>query len=373
MQVDKDRIRHKALELGFEDVGFTGLEPLTPYMDEVRSRMDMYSWINTEAFSPLRGADPGRNHPWARSMAVLIRNYHRRAFPATLLNRFGRCYQVDERKRRGEEHGRFQAFLAFLQAEGIRAWFDGEIPARMAAARSGVATYGKNCFAFARRAMKGASWLESIPLVLDADLEPDPPSLEVACPETCKDACIKACPTGALYAPLRMNPLRCIAFQTYYGPALTPAEMRGPMGTWVYGCDRCQEVCPRNRPWMRQPLPPNEDLEGRAGDFDLERLLAMSQAHYEEKVWPQFFYISRNRIDRWQMNAARALGNLGRQDAVPALAGSLERSPFENVRAMSAWALGRLRGPGARAALERHRGKETGVVAGEIDDALAAS
>jgi len=143
------------------------------------------------------------------------------------------------------------------------------------------------------------------------------------------------------------------------------------MGVWVYGCDRCQEACPRNQPWLKQPLPPNDDLEARAGDFDLRTLLSMSQAHYEERVWPQFFYISRGRIDRWQTNAARALGNLGDRGNVPLVASQLRSSPHQDVRAMCAWALGRLGGGSSRRALEAAAGEPSEVVLGEIREALS--
>jgi len=366
----KDRIRDKALELGFEGVGFSSLDPLDTYIQEIQSRPEMYAWVNTDYFSTLRGASPHKKHPWARSMVVLIRNYYRKRFPEELEGLYGRCYMVDERKVHGEEHARVRSFMDFLRAEGMEVRFDGEIPARMAAARAGLVTYGKNCFAFARESMMGSSWLESMPFMLDAEMEPDEPSIELDCPPECKDSCIKACPTGALYEPLKMNPLRCIAFHSYYGEGITPLEMREPMGTWVYGCDRCQEACPRNRPWMRQELPANEDLESKVMDFDLRTLLSMDQSHYKEKVWPQFFYMSRKRIDRWQMNAARAMGNQGNPDHVPDLERSLAESPHENVRGMSAWALGRIGGTRARAALEKRRGMESGVAAEEIGRAL---
>jgi len=240
----KQRLSGKALELGFTDIGFTTTEPLDLYIQEIDSRPQMYDWLMTEQFNVKRGAFPREKHPWARSLLVLIRNYHRRSFPPSLKGKIGRCYQVDERKEKGEEHRRIKDYLDFLIQEGIRVYFDGETPARMSAARAGVVTYGKNCFVYARKSMLGASWLESIPLLLDAEIEPDEPSVELGCPSWCKNACIAACPTGALYSPKKMNPRRCIAYQSYYSSGITPLELREPMGTWVYGCDRCQEVCP---------------------------------------------------------------------------------------------------------------------------------
>jgi epoxyqueuosine reductase len=367
----KERLREKALELGFAAAGFTGVEPMTAYTDEIASRPEMYAWVNSEYFSTLRGASPGVKHPWSRSLVVLARDYYRRRFPEELIGLYGRCYLVDERKVRGREFARFKAFLDFAREEGVKAHFDEEVPARMAAAAAGIATYGSNCFAFAADAMKGSSWFESIPLVLDVELEPDDPTLEVACPPGCDNRCMKACPTGALYEPLKMNPLRCIAFHTYYGEEITPRELREPMGTWIYGCDLCQEACPRNRPWMRRELPCDEDLESRAEDYGLATLLHMDREHYEERVWPRFFYMSRSSVDRWQMNAARALGNLGDPAFVPDLEGSLTESPYPNVRGMSAWALGRIGGSGARRILQKRLGAEEETVAEEIRLALS--
>jgi epoxyqueuosine reductase len=367
----KEAIREKALELGFEDVGFTGVEPLDFYIREIESRPpEMYGWVQTEQFNTLRGASLGKKHDWARSLVVLIRNYHRRAFPPQMAGVIGRCYQVDERKEHGAEHQKILDFMKFLKEQGVRVRFDEELPARMSAARAGVVTYGKNCFVYARDSMRGASWLESTPFILDVDLEPDEPSIEVGCPKWCQNACIAACPTGALYSTKKMNPLRCIAFNSYYTNGITPLELREPMGTWVYGCDRCQEVCPRNQPWLNQNLPENGPLMQRAPDFALDTLLTMDDKHYVNKVWPLAFYISRKKAAKWQMNAARALGNQGDPDNVPLVAQSLNDSPHEIVRGMCAWSLGRLGGARAKAALEACRLKENGLVRKEIEQAL---
>jgi len=366
----KSRLKEKALELGFVDAGITGVEPLGYYIKEIESRPEMYQWTMNENFNPLRGATPTDRYPWGKSILVLITTYHGKQFPPQLTGTVGRCYLVDERQEPGEGNRRIRDYFAFLKNEGLTFRTDGEIPARMSAARAGVVTYGKNCFIYASRGMLGSSWITSMPIVIDAEIEPDEPSIELGCPDWCKNACLAACPTGALYAPKKMNPLKCIAYNSYYAPGITPMELREPMGTWVYGCDRCQEVCPRNQPWLNQDLPTNQPLIDRAEDFHLDKLLTMTQEHYVSKVWPLLFYISRGNLEKWQMNAARAIGNRGDRESIPLLMESLRGSSHENVRGMAAWALGKLGGSRAREALQSQLGKEEGLVEEEIQTAL---
>jgi len=366
----KQRICERALELGFDDIGFTTTEPLDLYLKEIDSRGDMYDWVMTDKFNLRESASPQKKHPWGRSLLVLIRNYHNRSFPPQMIGKIGRRYLIDERVEKGVEHQRLVDFLHYLKGEGIRCYWDAATPARMSAARAGLVTYGKNCFAFARRSMLGASWLVSVPLLIDAEVSPDAPSIEEDCPSWCRNACIAACPTRAIYAQKKMRPQKCTAFQSYYSTGITPMELREPMGTWVYGCDRCQEVCPRNQPWMNQDLPTNGPLMERAEDFRLDTLLTMSERHYVEKVWPLAFYIAKDNVAKWRMNAARALGNLGDRQFVLLLAQVLAENESEMVRGMCAWALGRLGGSKAKNALESQRDSQDGLVKEEVESAL---
>jgi epoxyqueuosine reductase len=84
-------------------------------------------------------------------------------------------------------------------------------------------------------------------VVMDQDLAPTStaaPAVDDGCGH-CR-SCIEACPTAAIVAPRVLDPQRCLSYWTveHRGPfdATTPA-----LGGRVFGCDRCQEVCPINR------------------------------------------------------------------------------------------------------------------------------
>jgi epoxyqueuosine reductase len=181
---------------------------------------------------------------------------------------------------------------------------------------------------------------------------------------------MEACPTGALYAPLKMDPRKCIAYHSYFNNGEIPRRLRSRMGTWVYGCDRCQEVCPRNKKWLEKERPMNPALMERAEHFHISTLLTMSQQHYEERVWPLLYYIRKENRKLWQRNAAVALGNQGEPGSIPLLTAALE-DPEPLVRSHVAWALGKIGGTKAKAALDKRRHSERDEkVRNEIEEAL---
>ena len=372
----KQIIKEKALELGFVAAGFANAEPFELYARELAGRPEMYEWgrglsqrASVRDLDLTRFVDPVRFIPEVKSLIVVTDSYFEEDFPPSLAGKIGRCYlkglfcpeeTVPGRRRR--------AFKKFLEEQGMKTIY-GPAPARMAGARAGVTHYGKNCFAFANEAAGKSSWVVNEPYLVDRELEPDEPTLKLGCPEDCRK-CLDACPTGALYAPLKMDPRKCIAYLSYFRQGAVPRELRPKMGTWVYGCDRCQEACPQNKKWTEKPKPMDGNLLARADHFQLTTLLSMSQDHYEGRVWPMLYYIRKENRKLWQRNAAVALGNQGDPDSVPLLISALS-DPEPLVRSHSAWALGRIGGAKAKASLEKRRSPEPQEdVRAEIDGAL---
>ncbi len=366
----KAEIVHKAVQIGFDDIGFTGIEPFASQLDLLKQRQGSYDWVERRGLALRQGTDPGTVMPDGKTLVVLISVYYRQGYPDYMEGHFGRCYLDDDRITKDGLALQIKAFRRFLGDHGVASKLAPNLPHRLAAARAGLGTFGKNCLFFSRKAARQSSFVLPIAMVVDRCFAPDPPTVAVGCPDWCRNACIAACPTRALKGPCHIEPRRCISYLSYYGEGMTPLELREPMGLYVYGCDRCQNVCPRNAARLAEPLPMNAKVAAKEPDFQLERLLRMDKAYFETKIWPHMFYMPADDLWRWQMNAARAMGNTRDPKYIDDLTAACKENADEKVRAMAAWALGRIGGGPARTALEALKLGADGVFLQEIESAL---
>ena len=127
-------------------------------------------------------------------------------------------------------------------------------------------------------------------------------------------ACISACPTGAIVAPWRLDARRCISYLTIEHAGSIPPELRPLIGNRIYGCDDCQLACPWNKFAQRSPLP---DFAPRHGlqSAQLLQLWQWDEATFLQRT--EGSPIRRIGYTRWLRNLAVALGNALRQSSAP--------------------------------------------------------
>jgi epoxyqueuosine reductase len=355
----EQKIREYALEIGFDAVGFTTADPFSQLTEALEERKEGYGWISDGLLQLAHVADPHYVLPGARSIVVLLYDYYKQAYPEQLLGRIGKAYQ--SRLYPGKKRlfgSRIRLIKEYLQDLGMEVGYRPAMPERQAAVRAGVGRFGANTFVYA--AGKG-SYVGIVALAVSSELKPTETKPEQSCPDDCS-RCIDACPTGALYAPYKMDPLRCIAFNTYGtgnfpgAPEVIPFDIREKMASWIYGCDICQDACPHNQKRQKQILVPDAFLEEAAPNFDPLRLLTMDERYFREKVQQVLYgYMWESKF--LKRNAAIALGNSGDDAAVGSLGNALN-DPEPMVRSYSAWALGRIGGAKSKSLLEIVLSKE---------------
>jgi epoxyqueuosine reductase len=367
-------IKEYALSIGYDRVGFTTADSFPLYDKELNERRDMYAWAASSTLQIFKSSDPRNILLEARSIVVTAYDYFRHSYPEEMEGKVGRVYQsVGGIPPTAMHRARYRLLREYLEKLGCRVGKSNvDLPARLAGARAGITTYGKNCFAYADGI---GSFIVISGMVIDRELEYDEPTMRVKCPEKCT-LCIDSCPTGALYEPLRMDPRRCIAYNSYATPnshfgagqEIIPSDIREHMGSWVFGCDVCQQVCPRNRTRLKMKLPPNAYLEYLARDFTLDKLLTMSDEQFS-RISTILNYIKDKRY--YRRNAAAAMGNQGDTSYIPHLVLAMQ-DPYEVVRGHAAWALGKIGGSDAIRILETaHTRENSKYVLQEICQALS--
>ena len=82
-------------------------------------------------------------------------------------------------------------------------------------------------------------------LLTDLELSYDEPVKEDHC-GSCS-LCIESCPTGAINGNRTLNATKCIAYQTIDSEVPMNENYVKKIEGRIYGCDKCQEVCPWNK------------------------------------------------------------------------------------------------------------------------------
>jgi len=219
-----------------------------------------------------------------------------------------------------------------------RAYVDtGPVQERVYAQYAGIGWIGKNtCVISGKR----GSWLFLSEIICTVPLETDAPAIDRC--GTCT-RCIDACPTDALVEPWVLDSRRCLSYLTIELKGYVPEPDRPLLGTHIYGCDICQDVCP----WNRAPLL-SEDLawQPRPG-LDRSTLAALWELSDDQlRALLKGSPMKRAGVKRLRRNIAIAIANSGDAAAVAALHAPRDGPGWESlddplVREQVEWARAR--------------------------------
>lgn len=333
--LDSSFVKEAARAAGFHEVGVARARPLDPGpLQRVLANgweADM-AWLGASKAERL---DPSRLLPGARSVVALALSYAAPQAPEPVRARVaryarGRDYHAVMKRR-------LASFVARLRERDpeLRAFASSDVAPVMEKAwaqEAGIGWVGKNACLITPR---HGSWVLLATAILDRELVPDAPH-----PERCGDcqACIPACPTGAIPAPGFVDARRCISFQTIERRGAVPEEVAERLGPWVFGCDDCQTACPWNG---AVPASSDPELLPRRPGLDLEPALRLTIEEYRAFFWGTA--LARARHDGLVRNAVLAAGASGDPRWREAVRPHLD-SPFPGVRQAARWALRRLGG-----------------------------
>jgi epoxyqueuosine reductase len=334
----EEQIRQKAYELGIHKCGIIKPEAMTDYADRLRERMGRIPNGEKLYGRFLSFADIREAIPWAKSIVVLALHYGHYILPQeSIVAGYGKSYLVDSRfNPDAGERKILMEFDEYLHKLGLKTeWNEhpGITAMRWAAHKAGLGIIRQNNFFYTEK----GSWITIAALATDKEMELIEKQSLPECPVDC-NRCAKACPTKSLSEPYTMNMATCVSRLTTSNDADSYDDITNrQIGAKIYGCDVCQDVCPMNKDkWENRDIFPNLD--------NLSKLLSPSailNASYEElenNLAEKFFYIKRDNLWRWKLNAINALVNNYKTGDDMLVRNSLE-DRYEIVRKKAQWAL----------------------------------
>jgi epoxyqueuosine reductase len=254
-------------------------------------------------------ADPTVQYPWAKSIVICSWRYGVYRVPENFSGRIGKAYLSDGRKNPDAEVWHASAALESYMRDDLclRATSGHDtsgVAYRWAALASGIGTIRRNNFFYGDH----GSYYRLSAFLTDAKLEYIHSSSSKPCSDNC-DKCVKNCPTRCLEAPYAMSPMKCVSFLTTKMQDDDIFEKyREEIGGWIYGCDICQDVCPRNS----GTLTGEREFSGLgelAVEFLPERIATMNYDYLRNVLAPKFWYIAPEDVWMWKRNALNAMRN----------------------------------------------------------------
>lgn len=253
VDVNSDRVRQKALELGFHKAGIANVDA-----DKESKAEQLQAWLALGYQADMAWmANPKRQNirlvmPEVKSVISVALNYytpHQRPE--------GKQYAKISRYGWGRDyhkilHQKLKALANWLQAlgEGIQARYyadTGPIQDKIWAQRAGMGWIAKNGNLITR---EYGSWIFLGEVLTNIQLTPDRPHTE-HCGSCTR--CMEACPTDAIVQPFVVDANRCIAYHTIENRAEElPNAIAPNLNGWVAGCDICQDVCPWNQRFAKE-------------------------------------------------------------------------------------------------------------------------
>jgi epoxyqueuosine reductase len=317
------RIRESARRIGFDAVALGTIRP----GEEPRRLLDwlrdgLGADLDYMAEAPEDRADPRRRFPWARGVVAVALRHDPGRRPGTEApaEAEGPRGFVARYARGDDYHGVLEGRLKRLRdavvragGPGTRAWWATDhapVLDRALARDAGLGFFGKNTMLIRPGA---GSYLLLGEVLTSLELRSD--RAPAGSCGTCT-RCLDICPTRAFPAPFRLDAGRCISYLTIENRGPIPEGLRRGVGTMVFGCDLCQEVCPWNR-FARSASARDLRPRALAADPDLIALAGMGEAEWRAAF--RGSAVLRAGWTGWRRNLAVALGNSGDRAALPAL------------------------------------------------------
>ncbi|MCR1836120.1 tRNA epoxyqueuosine(34) reductase QueG [Oceanobacillus caeni] len=338
----QQEIREYAMKIGIDKIGFATADVFTELKERLRRQQELNYQSGFEKGTIEERTEPVRLLPEAQSIISIALAYPSRMKNAPKSTKeerrglFARAsWGIDYHEVLRDRLNKLADFIHEKVPEAItKIMVDtGELSDRAVAERAGIGFSGKNTSIITP---EFGSFVYLGEMITNIPFIPDNP-VEDSCGDCRK--CLDACPTGALVGEGgQLNANRCIAFLTQTKDYLED-EFRIKLGNRLYGCDTCQQVCPKNKE-IDFHTHPEFEPDPEISKPKLIPMLRISNREFKEK----FGSISGSWRGKkpLQRNALIALAHYKDKTAVTEIIEVMKNDPRPVIRGTAAWSLGKI-------------------------------
>ncbi|OGC82281.1 MAG: tRNA epoxyqueuosine(34) reductase QueG [Candidatus Abawacabacteria bacterium RBG_16_42_10] len=223
----------------------------------------------------------------------------------------------------------------------------GPLMERPYAAASSMGFIGKNTTLITPQF---GSWVLLGEILTTLEIPEETPQKHGSC-GSCRK-CLDICPTKALKSAYDLDSRLCISYLTIENKGPIPVKLRKQIGTWLFGCDLCQEVCPHNvraqayvpQKWQDITIEPDLKNSMYLSSIAFLKKILTIKSEQEFKIFFKNTPFLRAKRVGLIRNACIVAGNLGNRELLPYLE-NLTNDESELIREHAAWAIDELKKP----------------------------
>ena len=261
------------------NIEYIGVAPVNEYdvlKEQINIRKEKYGLSEFEENDILKRVNPLATFPWAKSIIVCLFPYYTGEDDASNISRYARI--TDYHKVADKKLNQICDFIKSKQNARCECFADtGVLHDRFLAYLAGLGFVGLNTCLINE---KYGSYFFIGYIITDLNLLADNPK-NTECIK-CKK-CVEVCPGGAIDGEFHINVNKCVSYITQLKKLTKEQEEILKKQTMVYGCDKCQDICPYNQNPLKTPI--KEFYEKRQPRLLKEDIENMSNKEFKKKYF----------------------------------------------------------------------------------------
>jgi epoxyqueuosine reductase len=149
--------------------------------------------------------------------------------------------------------------------------------------------------------------------------------------------CIDSCPTNCILPDRTIDASQCISYLTIENRSAIPEELRYKINDWIFGCDICQQVCPWNIKFSKEPEPNLFQSSESIQKINILTELSMDESKFKNKYFKSSIY--RAKFDGYKRNLLIAAGNHFKPEWVEPIKAIMKNDVNPEIQELAAWVL----------------------------------